>query len=140
LQLPNHSEEPDLTTPAGRIRQARQKKNLTIKRLAEITGLSPECISAIENGKRSLTIVTIKKLADALDVPVWYLGCFENLPDDTLSQRIKKARLYHGMSQVQFARYLGVSERIIYDWETSRYQPGKKYLIVLEKYLIKKQY
>jgi ribosome-binding protein aMBF1 (putative translation factor) len=135
LQLPDYSEDLDLSTQAGRIRQAHHKKNLTIKELAELTGLSPECIGAIENGKRSPTIVTIKMLADALDAPVWYLGCFENLPESTTAQRIKKARLFHGLSQVQLAESWGVSERIIYDWETGRYQPGKKYFAILEKYL-----
>jgi transcriptional regulator with XRE-family HTH domain len=135
LQLPDYSGNLNLSTPAGRIRQARHKKNLTIKKLAEITNLTPECIGFIENGKRSPTIVTVKLLANALNVPVWHLGCFENLPESTTAQRIKKARLFHGLSQVQLAESWGVSERIIYDWETGRYQPGKKYFAILEKYL-----
>jgi transcriptional regulator with XRE-family HTH domain len=135
LQLPDYSGNLDLSTPAGRIRQARHKNNLTIKELAEITGLSPNGINFIETGRCSPKIVTIKLLADTLNVPVYHLGCFENLPESTIAQQIKKTRLYHGLSQVQFAQSLGVSERIIYDWETGRYQPGEKHFAILEKYL-----
>jgi DNA-binding XRE family transcriptional regulator len=81
------------------------------------------------------TIVTAKLLADALKASAWYLGYFENFQKSTATRQIKKARLFHGLSQVQFAQSLDVSERIIHDRETDRYQPSKKYSAVLKKYL-----
>lgn len=56
-------------------------------------------------------MVTVRALAEALKQPVWFLGCYELLPEDTLGQRIRKARLYHGLTKKEFANRFGVNEK-----------------------------
>lgn len=64
-------------------------------------------------------MVTVRALAKALEQPIWFLGCYEVLPEDTLGQRIRKARLYHGLTKKEFADKLGlgVNEKTIRLWE-----------------------
>ncbi|MFS8514879.1 MAG: helix-turn-helix domain-containing protein, partial [Planifilum fulgidum] len=86
-------------TPAARIKQARIKKGLSIKELSVITGISTTSISKMENNHSRPSLPNLRTLAQALDVSVAYLGCFENLPEQTIGQRIRKARLYHGFTK-----------------------------------------
>ena len=53
-------------------------------------------------------MVTVRALAKALEQLIWFLGCYEVLPEDTLGQRIRKARLYHGLTKKEFADKLGL--------------------------------
>ncbi|MBA3512300.1 helix-turn-helix transcriptional regulator [Sphingomonas sp.] len=46
----------------------RKEKGLTQERLAEISGLSQQYISGLEQGRRNPTIVTVHELAVALGV------------------------------------------------------------------------
>lgn len=55
------------------VREIRLSKRLSLKDLAEKSGLSCPYLSRIENGKRKPSANTIKKLADALDVKYLYL-------------------------------------------------------------------
>ena len=57
---------------AEKIRNLRKQKNLTLKNLSEMTDLSISFLSQIENGSSSLAITSLKKIADALDVPITY--------------------------------------------------------------------
>jgi transcriptional regulator with XRE-family HTH domain len=50
------------------IRNRRQKKGIKQYVLADLAGVLPSTLSAIENKKMSGTIRTVKKIADALDV------------------------------------------------------------------------
>ncbi len=56
----------------GRIRVLRQGKGLTIKQLANRTGLSVSLISKIELGDTSASISTLRKIASALNVRISY--------------------------------------------------------------------
>ena len=51
-----------------KLRQLRVKKALSLRALGEITGVAFDTISKLENGRRPARLVTIRKLADALDV------------------------------------------------------------------------
>ena len=46
-----------------------------------------------------------------------FLGCYEKLPEDTLGQRIRKTRLYHGLTKKEFSDRLGVNEKTVRLWE-----------------------
>ncbi|HEX2769673.1 MAG TPA: helix-turn-helix transcriptional regulator [Geobacteraceae bacterium] len=50
------------------IRGGRDKKGLTQKQLAEMTGIAQHHISEMENGKRPIGKETAKKLAKALNI------------------------------------------------------------------------
>jgi transcriptional regulator with XRE-family HTH domain len=50
------------------VKRIRQKKRLTQERFAEISGLSQQYISGLEQGRRNPTVVTLHELATALGV------------------------------------------------------------------------
>jgi len=56
----------------NKIKELRRKKELTLKELSEITGLSISFLSQIERGSTSLAITSLKKIADAFNVNISY--------------------------------------------------------------------
>lgn len=50
--------------------QARVNKNLTLKQLAELTGISKTTLNTIENGKTSPTLRQLEAIAIALDTRI----------------------------------------------------------------------
>lgn len=55
-----------------KIRNLRKERNLTLKELSEKTGLSVSFLSQVENNTSSLAITSLKKIADALSIPIVY--------------------------------------------------------------------
>jgi len=53
-----------------RIRELREAKNLTQLELAVLCGNHAEQIGRIERGKSNVTICTLKKIAEALEVKI----------------------------------------------------------------------
>jgi transcriptional regulator with XRE-family HTH domain len=53
-----------------RVRELRRASGLTQERLAHRSGLHPTYIAGIELGKRNPTLVTIEKIADALEIHI----------------------------------------------------------------------
>jgi transcriptional regulator with XRE-family HTH domain len=70
-QAPDYASESamDLNV-GGRLRSLRECRNLTIRCLAERSGLAINTLSLIENGKSSPSVTTLQQLAVALDVPI----------------------------------------------------------------------
>ena len=54
----------------GTIRNQRQSKGISVRELARLTGLSPSAISQIETGKSIPNILTMKAIAEVLDISV----------------------------------------------------------------------
>ncbi|CAG0932631.1 HTH-type transcriptional regulator PuuR [Thermoflexales bacterium] len=65
---------PDANTPevnvGRRLRELRLERNLSIRSLAELSGLNVNTFSLIENGKTSPSISTLQQIAAALEVPI----------------------------------------------------------------------
>lgn len=59
------------------IKKIRLEKNVTLKNLSEKTDLSISFLSQVERGVSSLTITSLKKIADALDVSLKDLVSYE---------------------------------------------------------------
>jgi transcriptional regulator with XRE-family HTH domain len=57
-----------LTTVALRLKQARQKMNLTQKEVAEKAGLKQSYIFELESGRTNITLRTLGKMAEVLSV------------------------------------------------------------------------
>lgn len=55
---------------AGRIRELREERSLSIRALARLSGLSANALSMIERGKSSPSVSTLYKVSTALDVPI----------------------------------------------------------------------
>lgn len=58
---------------ASRIRTYRQVRGMSVRKLAEAAGLSPSLVSQIERGKSEPSISSLRKLAEALSVSIFYL-------------------------------------------------------------------
>lgn len=55
-----------------KLKQIRTDKHMTLKELSELTGLSIGFLSQIENGKASVAIDTLSKIAEFLEVTLPY--------------------------------------------------------------------
>lgn len=53
-----------------RIRDLRKKHDYTLKDLSDKTGLSVSFLSQVERGATTLAITSLKKIADAFEVPI----------------------------------------------------------------------
>ena len=68
----------------NRIKELRQKNNLTLKELGHKVGMADNTLSQYETGKRNPKLETWQKLADYFNVSVPYLQGFINIniPND----------------------------------------------------------
>ncbi|MDP9466346.1 MAG: TetR family transcriptional regulator [Actinomycetota bacterium] len=57
----------------SRLRAARTARGITLRRLAAELGVSPATLSAVENGRTSVSAVRLSQAAELLDVPVEHL-------------------------------------------------------------------
>ncbi len=55
---------------ASKINELRKARRMTLKDMSEACGLSVSFLSQVENGSSSLAITSLKKIADALEVPI----------------------------------------------------------------------
>jgi len=108
---------------------------MTIRTLAKAVGMTPEAISKLEAGKSTASLPTLRKLAQVLGAPIAYLGCFETLPENTLGQKITKARLFHGLTKEEMARAIGVDVKTLRHWEQDKHTPLERYFSILKEYL-----
>ena len=60
-----------------RIRELRQKTGLSKEKFALMIGMDRTYFSSVESGKRNISLLNIKKIADGLEITVDKL--FENL-------------------------------------------------------------
>lgn len=65
-----------------KVKNLRLEKGLTLKELSEETGLSLSFLSQIERGASSLSITSLKKVADALGVSMIYFFAEEEEQDN----------------------------------------------------------
>lgn len=61
-----------------KIKELREKRNMTQEELAEKSGVSRTIISFLENGNPNTTSKTLVNIARALDVSIDQLFCTEN--------------------------------------------------------------
>jgi len=69
--LPNVSKAPSAELQVGhRVRELRTRHGLSLRALADRSGLNINTLSLIENGKSSPSVSTLQQLAQALDVHI----------------------------------------------------------------------
>ena len=71
----------------------RESNKMTVRELAAKSKLSPSYISGIENNKANPTIDKLKKIADALNVPVKTLIVGEEIEGDNKDLLFKISKL-----------------------------------------------
>lgn len=87
-----------------RIRQERQRLNLTQEKLAERVDLSHAYIGQIERGERSLSLETLVKLANELGSTVDYLlSEAVEVKDEALINKIKQTIISRSLEEQQMA-------------------------------------
>jgi len=75
-----------------RIRAERRKQDITQEKLAEMADISDSFMGHIERGGRTLSIETLAKLANALNLSIEYIVCGEfNYQPDMLPSEILDA-------------------------------------------------
>lgn len=121
--------------PRPVIEQHGQQKRCTWSILPPPLGLCTRTIGLAEANKLKVSPPSLRLLSDVLDVSDAYLGAFGNLPELTLGERIKKARLFHWYTKREFAKPLGVSERTLFDWAHNRKIPPAKSFNDVSKFL-----
>lgn len=78
-----------LISVGKRIQSIREKRELTQSRLEEKTGINTKYISAIECGQKNVTIKTVEKIANGLNIDLYELFLFsEELESE---EAVKKA-------------------------------------------------
>lgn len=120
------------------LRQARQDAGKTLKECGRVLGLSSSVISAIERGKRAISLPELEMLAYYLGIPLNQLLNGESPPDPTpveelpgaemlvLRHRIigallRQARLKEDLTQAELAESAGVSKS-----RMSHYELGER--------------
>src|SRR5512140_2089299 len=68
--MPFASREAISVDVGNRLHQLRETRKISMRALAQKSGLSANALSMIERGKTSPSVSTLYRLADAMDVPV----------------------------------------------------------------------
>lgn len=73
-----------------RIRETRKRKHMTMKQIAEITGLHESTISRYEKGEIAMEIGKLKEIAKALGVDAGYLCGWETDEQEQIKRIVKR--------------------------------------------------
>ncbi|KXH80736.1 helix-turn-helix domain-containing protein [Sporosarcina sp. HYO08] len=90
-----------------KIKALRLQKEMTLKELSEETGLSLSFLSQIERGASSLSITSLKKLADALDVSMIFFFEEDKNHQNYLLRREEQKNFKMNGGQQIYARLSG---------------------------------
>ena len=120
---------------AFKIRSLRIAKGYTIKGLAERSGLSFATISALESGQPVYKLSTLASISHALDIDSSVLTDAKNMPEDTLAQKIEKARIMHCHTRQQAMEAIGISNHTYMSVLKGRRQPCEKTMAKIIEYI-----
>jgi transcriptional regulator with XRE-family HTH domain len=101
-------------TPGERIRWARLQLGFTQEAIYHQYGVS---VGDLERNRVIPLIRTIKKLSTILQQPIWFLGCYEMMPESTFWERLEKARYYHGHTKEERAKSIRFNQRNVSRWK-----------------------
>src|SRR5258708_35902526 len=88
--------EPDLGTTIRRLREARQ---LSLKEVAERSGLTPSFLSQVERNLTSPSVASLRNVAQAFGVPLTALFQGPMSPEDHVVRRSERRQLVHPRRQ-----------------------------------------
>lgn len=126
-----------------RIRDLRKKHDYTLKDLSDKTGLSVSFLSQVERGATTLAITSLKKIADAFEVPI--TDFFEDASNQNFVVKAGEQKTFqmNGFTAADYARLAGnfsgrMLEPIFVTLEAEAEQsdgyshPGEEFYYVLE--------
>lgn len=107
-------------TPS-RLVLARTRRGLTKKRVAELVGVSVRIINAYEAGDKTPSLLTVTRLADALDFPAAFFEApdLEIIPDEAASFRSLSKMT---AAQRRAAQGAGTLALGLHDWISERFR------------------
>ena len=80
LERRSGASEPEYAGMGDRLRQARRARGLSLRRLAEVVGVSPSLISQVETGRAKPSVNTLYALANELGVSLDVLLFMDTQP------------------------------------------------------------
>ena len=131
----------------AKVRELREQRNLSLRALAELCGISPNTVSLIERGTSSPSVDTLQSLASGLDVPI--VTFFES--GDTEAQMVltlsydrvqseapgmKIEHLGRGLAGHPFASFLITMEPGASTAESPMEHTGAEWVYCLEGYVV----
>lgn len=112
-------------------------KGYTIKGLAERSGLSFATISALESGQPVYKLSTLASISHALDIDSSVFTDAKNMPEDTLAQKLEKARITHCHTRQQAMEAIGISNHTYMDVVKGRRRPSNMTMAKILRYFDK---
>jgi len=104
-----------------------------MQELSELSGISLTTLSKIENNHcLNHNVKVIKRLADALHQPIWFIGCYDLLPNDSLGDQIRRMRLHNGQYIQELANELGIDSHLVSRYENDTATPPEKVNIKIQ--------
>ena len=99
-----------------RIRAERTAKKMTQEELAERAGLHPTYIGQVERGEKSLTVASLEKIVEVLEIS--FSDLFENIrpptkPAGYAMQCYDKISAYPNETQKQFYELICAAEKLM---------------------------
>ena len=99
-----------------RIRAERTAKKMTQEELAECAGLHPTYIGQVERGEKSLTVASLEKIVEGLEIS--FSDLFENIrpptkPAGYAMQCYHKISAYPNETQKQFYELICAAEKLM---------------------------
>lgn len=99
------------------VKRIREDRSLTLKELSELSGISVSHLSKLENDKTKLSVDALRKLADALGVPLSNIMMTQEVP------RISPVRACEGFVVNRDTAIKPVLERYLTIRRSARMQP-----------------
>lgn len=129
-----------------RIRSLRKSRRLSIRALAELSGLSVNTLSLVENGKTSPSVNTLQQLAKSLNLPI--VAFFENNKPriQVVYQKAgdrqqiafpqgQMARLNTGIPSTTYEPFVTKLEAGAHSGDTPVTYPGREFIYCLEGHI-----
>lgn len=131
-------------TLGERIRNIREEKGLSLRKLSEIAGISASLLSQIETNKVDPSLSTLHKIAQGLGIPPLFLFLLdESLSNGAITRKNQRRSLIlpetgisyqiiHSDRQKKMGIYLGTFEPAGATAENLIAHPGEECLLVLD--------
>ena len=112
---------------AEKLRFMRESRNLSLKDIAEISEITLSTLEKFESGTAKPDSNELKKLSEALNIPMRYF-LDQDDSSNTIGSRLKKLRAEQGMTATALADKAGVSPGLISQIENGQTTPLLKTL------------
>lgn len=108
-------------TIGQRIKKARLEKDWTIKYLAKVANVNEVTVSKYEKDAiKNHTLSILRKLSQALNISMKYLSDYNQLPENTLGQKIRKYRLLKGLDYEELAKKVNLDPSTVLRIENNK--------------------